>query len=48
MEQYQRNHPDATFTIGINHLADRRVEVGEYEYTILTNINYILGVSIWY
>lgn len=28
-------HPDATFTMGINHLADRRIQVGcEYEYKI--------------
>jgi hypothetical protein len=29
-------HPDATFTMGINHLADRRIQVGwEYECNIL-------------
>ena len=28
MKEYQRTHPDATFTIGINHLTDRRTHVG--------------------
>ena len=27
MHAYQQTHPDATFTMTINHLADRRVEV---------------------
>ena len=24
---YEQTHPNATFTLGINHLADRRIEV---------------------
>lgn len=27
VRNHERNHPNATFTIGINHLADRRIEV---------------------
>jgi hypothetical protein len=27
MRAYERAHPNATFTLGINHLADRRIEV---------------------
>jgi hypothetical protein len=27
MRDYQRTHPDATFTLAINHLADRTSEV---------------------
>jgi hypothetical protein len=27
MRAYQQAHPDATFTLAINHLADRRSEV---------------------
>jgi len=27
MRSYQKTHPDATFTMAINHLADRRIEV---------------------
>ena len=27
MKEYQQAHPDATFTMEINHLADRRIEV---------------------
>jgi hypothetical protein len=27
IRSYQQTHPDATFTIGINHLADQRIEV---------------------
>jgi hypothetical protein len=27
IRSYQQTHPDATFTIGINHLADHRIEV---------------------
>lgn len=26
---YERTHPDATFTLGINHLTDRRIEVNQ-------------------
>ncbi|CAF1031161.1 unnamed protein product [Adineta ricciae] len=26
MRAFQQNHPDATFTVGINHLMDRRIE----------------------
>lgn len=29
MKEYQSTHPDATFTMGINHLADRRTHVGK-------------------
>jgi hypothetical protein len=28
IKEYQKTHPDATFTMKINHLADRRIEVG--------------------
>jgi hypothetical protein len=27
IRHYERTHPDATFTVGINHLTDRRIEV---------------------
>ena len=27
MRSYQQTHPGATFTVGINHLTDRRTEV---------------------
>ena len=27
MRDFQRFHPNATFTVGINHLADQRIEV---------------------
>ena len=27
MRDFQRTHPNATFTLAINHLADRRIEV---------------------
>jgi hypothetical protein len=27
MRAYQQTHPDATFTMTINHLADRRIQV---------------------
>jgi hypothetical protein len=29
MRAYQRTHPDATFTLAINHLADRTSEVND-------------------
>ena len=28
MRDYQAAHPDATFSMAINHLADRRMDVG--------------------
>jgi len=28
IKEYQRTHSDLTFTMGINHLADQRTEVG--------------------
>ena len=30
MQAYQTSHPDATFSMRINHLTDRRVEVTVY------------------
>jgi hypothetical protein len=27
IRDFERTHPDATFTLAINHLADRRIEV---------------------
>lgn len=27
IEEYQRTHPEATFTMGINHLTDQRTDV---------------------
>ncbi len=32
IKEYQTTHPDATFTMGINHLTDQRIEVGENIY----------------
>ncbi len=29
MRDFERTHPDATFTLAINHLADRRIEVNQ-------------------
>jgi hypothetical protein len=34
MQEHQQMHPDATFTMKINHLADRRIEVREYKSNI--------------
>jgi hypothetical protein len=30
MKEYRQTHPDASFTIGINHLTDRRINVDKY------------------
>jgi len=34
MRAYQRSHPDATFTLAINHLADRSGEVNESKFEL--------------
>jgi hypothetical protein len=39
MRAYQRAHPDATFTLAINHLADRRSEV-DHVSTLKRGSNY--------
>ncbi|CAF4174578.1 unnamed protein product, partial [Rotaria sordida] len=31
MRSYQQTHPDATFTVAINHLTDRRIETSLQE-----------------
>jgi len=50
IKEYQTTHPDATFTMGINHLTDQRIEVGKNIFLKYKkkNINYISGIRIWF
>ncbi len=45
MKEYRRTHPTATFTMGINHLTDRRTDVGIY-LSKIKFIKYLSGINI--
>ena len=47
MRSYQQTHTDATYTMGINHLTDRRIEViFNFIYDQCT-IRHIIGTCDW-
>ncbi len=50
IKEYERTHPDATFTMEINHLTDQHISVSNYSLkTVLKKtINYLLGISHWF
>ena len=45
---FERTHPNATFTVGINHLADRRIEVSEINTSFhdISNRCIVLGTCV--